>query len=266
MTYSVLFGLSALLALVPSSLVALRKNPARDGTFWTVLAVAVTGPVVWVIAQMAGTWQAGLSVTLWVIVAASMVLFAGLAAVTRQAWKLTPLMAPYMVCLGVLAMVWQQAPHRPVEMTGQGGWIQVHIVVSVLTYGLVTVAAVAALAAFLQERALKIKRPNALTRLLPAVVDCDALLVRLLVASEAVLAVGLATGMSLNYRESGNLLAFDHKTVLTIATFLVIGGLLVVHWRSGVRGRMAARVVLLAYLLLMLALPGVKFVTDVLAA
>jgi ABC-type uncharacterized transport system permease subunit len=36
------------------------------------------------------------------------------------------------------------------------------------------------------------------------------------------------------------------------------------HYRSGLRGRRAARVVLVAYLLLTLAYPGVKFVTDVL--
>jgi ABC-type uncharacterized transport system permease subunit len=42
--------------------------------------------------------------------------------------------------------------------------------------------------------------------------------------------------------------------------------LLVAHYRSGMRGRRAARVVLLAYLLLTLGYPGVKFVTDVLMA
>jgi ABC-type uncharacterized transport system permease subunit len=34
--------------------------------------------------------------------------------------------------------------------------------------------------------------------------------------------------------------------------------------RTGVRGRQSARYVLLAYLLLTLGFPGVKFVTDVL--
>ena len=39
-----------------------------------------------------------------------------------------------------------------------------------------------------------------------------------------------------------------------------------VRKRRGVRGRRAARVVLLAYLLMTLGYPGVKFVTDVLMA
>ena len=42
--------------------------------------------------------------------------------------------------------------------------------------------------------------------------------------------------------------------------------LLIADRRTGVRGRRAARYVLLAYLLLTLAYPGVKFVTDVVLA
>jgi ABC-type uncharacterized transport system permease subunit len=39
--------------------------------------------------------------------------------------------------------------------------------------------------------------------------------------------------------------------------------LLLVHRRGGISGRRAARYVLFTYLLLTLAYPGVKFVTDV---
>ncbi len=266
MTENMMFSLSAVAALVPSSVVALRRDTGPDVLYWMVLAVAVAGPVAWAVAQMSGTWHTGLSTTLWVTVAASMALFAVVAVVHRQAWRLTPLMAPYMLGFAVLATVWQHAPQKPLGPAAPAGWIEAHIVVSVATYGLVTIAAVAALAAFLQERALKAKRPTALTRLLPSVADCESLMVRLLVLGAIVLALGLATGMATQYGETGALLEFDHKTVLTVAAFVVIGGLLVAHFRSGMRGRMAARFVLLAYLLLTLGYPGVKFVTDVLMA
>ena len=80
------------------------------------------------------------------------------------------------------------------------------------------------------------------------------------------LAIGLATGMALQYGETGKLLIIDHKTILTITAFVVIGGLLAAHFKTGLRGRQAARIVLLAYLLLTLGYPGVKFVTDVIMA
>ncbi|MFQ5617942.1 MAG: inner membrane protein YpjD [Rhodospirillales bacterium] len=264
MTEDMMFSLSAVAALVPASLVALRRDSRPDAVYWMVLAVAVAGPLAWVVAQMSGAWRTGLSTTLWVTVAASMALFAVIAALHRQAWRLTPLMAPYMLGIGILATIWQQAPQKALGAAAPAGWIEVHIVVSVATYGLVTIAAVAALAAFLQERSLKEKRPTALTRLLPSVADCESLMVRLLVLGAIVLALGLVTGMATQYEETGAVLAFDHKTILTVTAFVVIGGLLVAHFRSGVRGRMAARFVLLAYLLLTLGYPGVKFVTDVL--
>ncbi len=258
MSQNMLFSLSALAAL--------RRDGGRDVVFWAMLAVAVVGPLTWVIVQMSGTWRAGLSTTLWVTIAATMTMFAALAAVTRQAWRLTPLITPYMIGLGIFAIIWQQGPRKALDAAAPAGWIEIHILVSVATYGLVTIAAVASLAAFLQERALKAKRPTTLTHMLPSVADCESMVVRLLILSEIVLALGVASGMATLYGTSGALIEFDHKTTLTLITFVLIGGLLVAHFRSGMRGRKAARLVLLAYLLLTLGYPGIKFITDVLMA
>ena len=122
----------------------------------------------------------------------------------------------------------------------------------------------AGLAAFLQERALKRKRPGTLTRMLPPMAESERLQVRLLAASEAVLGLGLISGMSVLYFAHGTLIRLDHKTLLSFATFIVIGLLLIAHARVGMRGRQAARIVLLAYLMMTLAYPGVKFVSSVL--
>lgn len=264
--HDTLFNLSALLALVPACIVGWRRQPAPDVLYWLVLAVGIAGPLAWVVVQDAGAWRPGFSTTLWVIIAASLAVFAAAAARLPQAWRLLPLLAPYLLIVGGLATIWYHAPKAALTTVAPTAWVHAHILVSVVTYGLLTVAAVAELAAFFQERALKRKRPTTLTRRLPAVADCEALAVRLLVIGEIILALGLMTGMAMQYAKSGALLTFDHKTVLTIAAFLVIGILLVAHFRSGVRGRVAARLVLVAYLLLTLGYPGVKFVTDVLMA
>jgi ABC-type uncharacterized transport system permease subunit len=70
--------------------------------------------------------------------------------------------------------------------------------------------------------------------------------------------------MALQISETGSLFSLNHKTVLTLTAFIVIGGLLYAHFKFGLRGRKAARLVLLGYLLLTLGYLGVKFVTDVL--
>ena len=258
-------NLSAVAAMVPASLQALRRLPARDTLFWALVGLAATGALVRAGVQLAGPWQTSFAAALWVSIAATSVLFLVIAAVTPQAWRLTPVVSGTLLALGVLATIWQHAPGRPlVAGDADASWVVVHIAVAVATYALVTLAAAAAAAACLQQRALKRKRPTALTRMLPSVSDCDRLVFRLLLLGEGVLAIGVATGLALTWRETGSLVPFDHKTILTLAAFALIGGLLLAHWRTGVRGRQAARYVLVAYLLLTLGYPGVKFVTDVL--
>ncbi len=259
-----LFNLSALMALVPAAIVGYRRTAARDTIFWLVTAVALAGPAAWSFVQLAGEWRTGLSSALWVTIAASMALYAILSLATREVWRLAPLLMPYLVLLGLIAVVWSRAPGRPMSADAPLAWIEAHIAVSVLTYALLTVAAVAGVAVFLQERAMKGRRPTRLTALLPSVAAAELMQVRFLIATEVVLGLGLATGMASQYLETGDLFVFTHKILLSVIAFVVIGVLLVAHFRTGIRGRRAARYVLIAYLMLTLGYPGVKFVTDVL--
>lgn len=259
---SIAFSLAAVVALLPAAVIGWLGR-GRDGIWWAAMALAVAGTGAWALAQIEDAWHAGLSVALWVTIAASTALFAALAAASREAWRLTPLLFSYLAILGALATVWQGAP-EPRVPGPYGSWVVVHIVVSVATYALVTIAGVAGLAVALQERALKDKRPTGLSRLLPSVAASEELEVGLLAAAEAVLGLGVLTGIAAQYLATGRLVVIDHKTVLALAAFFVIGVLLMAHKRVGLRGRRAARVALFAWLLLTLAYPGVKFVTSVL--
>ncbi|HEY6335241.1 MAG TPA: cytochrome c biogenesis protein CcsA [Alphaproteobacteria bacterium] len=265
MQIELLLSLSTLAALVPVALVTLRPGARRDAAFWSLLAVALVGSVLRAQLALAPEWHTSLSGALWITMATSIALFVVLAVSTRDAWRLTPLLMPYLILLGAIATFWQQAPERPLA-PAPAIWLDLHILVSVATYGLLTIAAVAGLAVLIQERALKTKRRGRLNQALPPIALCETLQVRLLAGSEIILALGLSTGMATQYFVSGQILAFDHKTLLSLLTFVVIGALLLLQARNGMGGRRAARFVLLAYLLLTLAYPGVKFVTDVLLA
>jgi ABC-type uncharacterized transport system permease subunit len=263
----VILSLSALAALVPAALISYRRDSERpDQLFWATAAVAVAGPVVASVSRLQGSWQTGFSTNLWISIAATLVIFVVAAMLLRQAWRLAPLLLPYLFLLGVLATAWSKAPGQAALGATANGWLAAHIVASVATYGLATLAAVAGVAVLLQERAMKRKRPTALTHKLPSVSDASALQVRLLGAAAIVLTVGIVTGVAEEYLTTGQLLAFNHKVLLTFLTLAVIAVLLVLHRRTGLRGQRAARLILLAYLLLTLAYPGVKFVTDVLLA
>ena len=266
MSTTTLFALSALVALMPAAFLPFCVDRRRDLVFWLVLAVALAGPLVWVFVQFAPGWRTGLAPALWVTITATLVVFVVLAATARDGWRLGTLLLPYLVMLGLAATIWQNRLEQLLAASAPVAWIQLHIASSLLTYAILTVAAVAGLAAFLQERSLKTKQPSKLTERLPSLAVAERLELRLLAVCAAVMAFGLLTGMAVQYFATGTLLEFDHKTLFSLLTFAVIGLLLVARYRRGLRGRRAARLVLLAYLLLTLAYPGVKFVTDVLLA
>ena len=266
MSGSTLFSLSALAALLPAALAVLRRSAGRDSVYWAALAVALAGTLSFTAAQIAQGWLTGLATALWASIAASLIVFAALAALSREAWRLTALLMPYLFLLGLGATAAGLVPDEPLRSTAPVAWIDLHILVALATYGLLTVAAVAGGAVLVQERALKRKRPTALSRALPSMADAEALQVKLLAATGLVLGLGLITGVATQYLVSGRLLQFDHKTLLSFLAFATIVGLLAVHRRSGLGGRRAARLVLLAYLLVTLAYPGVKFVAEVLLA
>jgi len=266
MALSLIFSLSALTALVPAAVLPFREREGGLMLRWMWLGLAAAGPTLWTIVLLAGHWRVDFSVALWLSISASLVSFLLVCLVNQTAARLAPLLLPYLFGLGIAATVFQTTEGRAMVASLPPAWVIVHIACSITTYALVTLAAVAGLSVFLSERALKRKTVNAITAQLPAVMDAERLQVGLLIAAITVLLVGLLSGMALQIQETGQMLVADHKTILSIAAFVTIAGILVAHHHFGMRGRVAARIVLLAYLLLTLAYPGVKFVRDVLQA
>lgn len=268
MISSPLLNLSAVAALVPVAITAYRSSSERPGpAFWAAMLVAVAGPSVLVVPEiMKSAWDSGFSLALWVTVAVTIWLFAGVALVMRQAWRITPLLLPYLILLSLLAVAWSGVSSSMHLAAEADFWLRFHIVASVGTYGLCTIAATAGVSVYLKERELKRKQTSRLGRLLPSVVDAEHLQLRLLALAELVLFLGIVSGMARGYIVDGHLLSLDHKTLLSVLAFVLIGVLLLIQWRSGLYAKQAARAVMIAYLLLTLAYPGVKFILDVIIA
>lgn len=266
MTNNLVLNLSAVAALLPLAITAVRSHPERrDGLYWTCLAVALTGPTALCVIHLStAPWDSGISIALWISIAASLWTFVAASLLSANLWRLTVLLMPYLILLALLATVWSGVPSGTVLASEVDVWLQLHIVSSVATYALSTIAAMAAAAVYLKERDLKLKRGSRLARLLPAVTQAEALQIRLLSIAEAVLLLGIVSGMARGYVVDGHLLSLDHKTLLSFIAFALIGVLLLLQWRSGIYGKQAARLVLMVYLLLTLSYPGVKFVLDIL--
>jgi ABC-type uncharacterized transport system permease subunit len=277
-THSLVFGLSAFVSLLPATIYALTPRsmgtgavPANDaetrppGLFWLLGGVAFAGSVAWTAAQFAAGWRTGFAPSLWLIIVATLAIYAGLAAVSANARRLAGPLFAYLSLMALPAILWNGAPERP--LSGPlGSWMTAHILAAIVAYALATLAAVAGVGVLLRECALKRKSPSgvSLAARMPSVVDGERLQSRLLAATSMLLAIALMSGMAAQYGETNSLLPLTHKVVLAFVAFAVVLVLLALHTRFGIGGRRLARLLLGAYLVLAFAYPGVKFVTDVL--
>lgn len=265
-TAALLLGLTAAMALTPIALLSWRGE-IRAWLFWILHAVALAGVAAALSQQLALGWTERLVQALWLSLLVVLLLYPLVALRSRGSPALAPLLYPYLLLLALVATALE--PVQPSAVAGTSvalsAWLAAHIVFALLAYGLVTLAALAGLAVMLQEIALKRRRPSHLSQRLPALADGERLQFNLLAWAELGLALAIASGMAHQVLSESVLLRWDHKTLLVLLGFLVIGVLLILSRRTALRGRRAARIVLTAYLLLTLAYPGVKFGGDLLA-
>lgn len=257
--------ITALIGLLPLSAAALTGRLRPGGLFWLMLAAALIGPLALVGSHLMAGWQSGLSANLWASVAITLAIFALVCALRPGTYRLSALLLPYLGLLELLAIVFSHAPQAEALNMSALAWFRAHVLLAVGSYGMLTVAAIAGFAVLLQEGALKRHNPQGWTsRTLPPLAEAEGLQIRLLIWAAVLMGAAIASGAANEFLETGHLLAFTHKILLSFLAFALIVGLLVLHHRTGFRGRRAARLLLAGYLLLTLAYPGVKFVRDVL--
>lgn len=264
MTAALISSICATAWLMVPATMTLKPIPKQK---WLLLSLLLLSVIVAgnVVSHLTGPhWSAALGADLWVTITATELLFALVCFRNQYARQLAVLVQPYLMVLGVMGCFSASLANVSVSEAAPTGWIGVHILVSVTMLGLLTLAAAAALASFIQSRALKTKKPNALSRLLPPVSDSERLYEGLLIVTLIVLAAGVATGMATEFAETGRLLVFDHKTLFSLLAFALIGGLVAGRRWGGVRGQMAVRLLLVAYSFVLLGYFGVKFVKQVL--
>jgi ABC-type uncharacterized transport system permease subunit len=254
--------------ILQAAVLVVLAAAALTGRFaWLAASAALAGALAALAVDLSrGGWRGDLALTLWATLAATLLAYAAIGWVSVALRRLSVLLMPYLLLMGLLALLVQLlAPAQPVPgAVGPVAWFDAHIVFALATYALLSLAAIAGLACLLQDAALKEKQPSAVANRLPSLADSERLEIRLLSGAEIVLGIGIATGMALGWFSAHDAISFDHKTVLAIAAFVLIGALLWAHARTGFRGRRAARWVLVAWLLLTLAYPGVKFVQEIL--
>ncbi|GIZ11180.1 inner membrane protein YpjD [Pseudomonas sp. NCCP-436] len=138
--------------------------------------------------------------------------------------------------------------------------ILAHILLSILAYGLLTIAAFQSILLLLQDYQLKHKHPSGLIKTFPPLQTMESLLFGFLLAGWLALSLSLLSGAV--YLDNLFAQHLVHKTLLSCFAWLVFAVLLWGRHQMGWRGHKAIRWTLAGFCLLMLAYFGSKLVRE----
>jgi len=179
-------------------------------------------------------------------------------ALRRPLGNLGLLVLPLAALLILPSVIWPDT--RPVSTERNLG-TEVHVLVSVLAFALLTIAACQSVLLAYQEHRLRHKRPGGLVHILPPLKVQEDLLFLLIALGFFLLTLSLATGVAFVADMLAQHLA--HKTVLSVIAWLMFGVLLWGRWRYGWRGRTAVRLSLGGFTVLGLAYFGTKLILEI---
>lgn len=136
-----------------------------------------------------------------------------------------------------------------------------HVILSILAYSLLTIATLQAMLLSYQNRHLKNRSSLQYLRYLPPLQTMEALLFEFVLVGEILLTLSILSGFIF----LDNIFAqhLVHKTVFSMAAWLVYAFLLYGKYKMGWRGNTAIRWTLAGFLFLMLAYFGSKLVLEI---
>ena len=147
------------------------------------------------------------------------------------------------------------------NLSNQSFELQVHILLSLLAYGLLAIAAGQSILLLIQTRYLKNKHPGGFIRSLPALQSMETLLFQMIKVGFILLTLALLSGFIF----LDNIFAqhLVHKTVLSMVAWLLFAILLWGRWHFGWRGKKAIHFTLGGFIFLMLSYFGSKIVLEI---
>ena len=136
-----------------------------------------------------------------------------------------------------------------------------HIVVSVVAYSVLTLAACQSILVLTMEWRIRKRTAGELLQILPPLESLEAMLFRFLWWGLAILTISIGTGFLFLADKFSEHLS-QHHTVLSVASWIVYASLLAGHTKFGWRGVTTTRWSLIAFVLLALGYFGTKFVIE----
>ena len=179
--------------------------------------------------------------------------------IARPVHSLFVLLFP-LSALALLASLFLQRGQTSVE--GMNDSLAIHVLVSILAYSILMMAALQSILVGITERNIRTKSHILVLRILPPLETMEHLLFVMLWVGFAGLTVAIGSGFL--YLDDMFAQHVVHHTVLSSASWVVYVVLLAGHQAFGWRGTAAVRWTLSAFALLLLGYFGSKFVLEVL--
>lgn len=139
----------------------------------------------------------------------------------------------------------------------------IHIVVALVAYSLLCLAAIQSVVLLIQDKKLRRKHPGGILRALPSMQAMEEIMFQMIGLGFILLTITLISGVFFSERVFGTPFKLTHHMVLAALGWVVYAWLLIGRWRFGWRGRTAVQWTLGGFVLLVLAYFGVKFVLEI---
>ena len=172
------------------------------------------------------------------------------------------------VAAAAVALAWA-FPGSLVPLEGRSPMFGWHVVIAMLAYSALTIAAFHAVLMALQESRLHTRGERsgffgtALDQL-PALLTMEKLLFRMIGFGFVLLSLTVLSGIVFSEQLFGRALTWDHKSAFTLLSWLLFAALLAGRRFRGWRGRTALSFTLAGFTTLLLAYVGSRFVLEVL--
>jgi ABC-type uncharacterized transport system permease subunit len=152
------------------------------------------------------------------------------------------------------------APDTAPVLSHLNGGMLLHISSSILAYAVLTLAAIQAAVLALQNHQLKHRHTRGIIQVLPPLQLMEDMLFELLWIGVTLLTIAILSGIV--FIDDIFAQSLVHKTVLTIAAWIMFSTLLWGHYQLGWRSTTAVRFTLTGFVLLMFAFFGSKLVLE----
>lgn len=170
------------------------------------------------------------------------------------------LLAAIAVALGAIAIVIIGLGDSSPDMITLSWQMRSHILISLISYGLLYVGAIIAVMTMLQEKRLRDSKLSALSSIFAPLETSESLLFKITAVGFTGLAITIISGLTF----VDNLFAqpLVHKTALSLLALFIFGALLIGRIFAGWRGGRAIKLYLSGFILLFTAYFGLRFLLE----